>query len=80
MVLRYIAPNGARMMGRLTPRRRSRNSIAAWMAAADPGLCSALLRPRESAGPGAAATNRQTQATTSPTPAAVAPPEDPQPE
>ena len=32
------------------------------------------------AGSEAAATNRQTQATTSPTPAAVAPPEDPQSE
>ena len=46
MVLRYIAPNGSRIMGPPYTEEEEQELYRRMMAAADPGLCSALLRPR----------------------------------
>jgi hypothetical protein len=78
MVVRYIAPNGSVVSG--PPYTEAEEQDLYRRIAGGPWTVLRSAKAPRSAGPEAAATNRQTQATTSPTPAAVAPPEDPQSE
>jgi hypothetical protein len=78
MVVRYIAPNGSRMMG--PPYTEEEEQDFYRRMDGGPWTVLRSAKAPQTAEPGAAATNRQNQATTPPTPAAVAPPEDPQSE
>jgi hypothetical protein len=79
MVLRYTLPNGSRIMGPPFTEEEEQDLYRRM----DGGPWTVLRTaktPPQSAGSGAAATNRQSRATTPPTPAAAARPEDPQSE
>jgi hypothetical protein len=76
MVVRYTFPDGGKVHA--PPFTKAEQQEI--MRQIGPPTMVAWPRGLRTAGSEAAATNRQTQATTSPTPAAVAPPEDPQSE
>ena len=78
MVVRYVTKDGGVMMG--PPYTEAEERELYRRIDGGPWTVLRTAKAPRSAGSEAAATNRQTQATTSPTPAAVAPPEDPQSE
>jgi hypothetical protein len=78
MVVRYVLPNGARVMG--PPFTEAEEQDLYRRIAGGPWTVLRSAKTPQTVGSEAAATNRQTQATTLPTPAAVVPPEDPQSE
>jgi hypothetical protein len=78
MVVRYVTKEGGVMMG--PPYTEAEEQELYRRIAGGPWTILRTAKAPRTAEPGAAATNHQTQATTSPTLAAVAPPEDPQSE
>lgn len=78
MVVRYVTKNGSRIMG--PPYTEAEQQDFYRRMDGGPWTVLRTAKTPRTVEPGAAATNHQTQATTSPTPAAVAPPEDPQSE
>ena len=80
MVLRYVTPNGVRVMGPPYTDEEEQELYRRFDGGGRPWKVMRTAKTPQSAGSEAAATNRQTQAVTTPAATAADPQPDPQPE